>query len=249
MKVRLGFSVAAHLEPEILIIDEVLAVGDYEFQRKCLGKMEDVSKNQGRTVLFVSHNLEAVKDLCPRSILIEKGKVNFEGVTDQVLNMYRNIGQKSNYLDIAMSGIKGKGNKNIQLLEISLSSTLNGMSDLVTHSPLFLKLKFKNNLISNVLKAKVHLRIDNAFNQRILWMSSEANRNFDFSREEMIFKLDRNPLLPGDYVLTVYIHDGAYVADWFPSVLTFSVSTRGDLNKDFVIPTEQTNIYMPYEVI
>src|SRR5690606_1633316 len=94
MKVRLGFAVAAHLEPEILIIDEVLAVGDYEFQRKCLGKMEDVSKNQGRTVLFVSHNLEAVKDLCPRSILIEKGKVNFEGVTDQVLNMYRNIGQK-----------------------------------------------------------------------------------------------------------------------------------------------------------
>ncbi|HAH37111.1 MAG TPA: ABC transporter ATP-binding protein, partial [Algoriphagus sp.] len=59
MKVRLGFSVAAHLDPEILIIDEVLAVGDYEFQKKCLGKMEDVSKNQGRTVLFVSHNLEA----------------------------------------------------------------------------------------------------------------------------------------------------------------------------------------------
>jgi lipopolysaccharide transport system ATP-binding protein len=249
MKVRLGFSVAAHLEPEILIIDEVLAVGDYEFQRKCLGKMEDVSKNQGRTVLFVSHNLEAVKDLCPRSILIEKGKVNYEGVTDQVLNMYRNIGQKSNYLDIAMSGIKGKGNKNIQLLEISLSSTLNSMDDLVTHSPLFLKLKFKNNLISNLLKAKVHIRIDNAFNQRILWMSSEANRNFDFSREEIIFKLDRNPLLPGDYVLTVYIHDGVDVADWFPSVITFSVSSNERLHKEFKIPSDQSNIFVPYEVI
>lgn len=88
MKVRLGFSVAAHLDPEILIIDEVLAVGDYEFQQKCLGKMEDVSKNQGRTVLFVSHNLEAVKNLCPKSLLLTKGKVQFIGSSFDVIDQY-----------------------------------------------------------------------------------------------------------------------------------------------------------------
>src|SRR4030066_1519635 len=71
MYVRLAFAVAAHLEPEILIIDEVLAVGDAEFQKKCLGKMEDVSKSEGRTVLFVSHNLDAVQRLCTNSILLE----------------------------------------------------------------------------------------------------------------------------------------------------------------------------------
>ena len=75
MYVRLAFSVAAHLEPEILIVDEVLAVGDAEFQRKCLGKMQSVARGQGRTVLFVSHNLQAVEHLCPRSIHLESGRV------------------------------------------------------------------------------------------------------------------------------------------------------------------------------
>ena len=71
MYVRLAFAVAAHLEPEILIVDEVLAVGDAEFQKKCLGKMDEVSREQGRTVLFVSHNMEAVLRLCTRGILLE----------------------------------------------------------------------------------------------------------------------------------------------------------------------------------
>ena len=89
MKVRLGFSVAAHLDPEILIIDEVLAVGDFEFQNKCLGKMEDVSKNQGRTVIFVSHNIQAVQSLCTRSIVLESGIIKFNGDTRQALNSYQ----------------------------------------------------------------------------------------------------------------------------------------------------------------
>jgi lipopolysaccharide transport system ATP-binding protein len=88
MKVRLGFSVAAHLDPEILIIDEVLAVGDFEFQKKCLGKMEDVSRNQGRTVLFVSHNLDAVEQLCQKSILLKNGFISSLGNTSDVLTNY-----------------------------------------------------------------------------------------------------------------------------------------------------------------
>ena len=88
MKVRLGFSVAAHLDPEILIIDEVLAVGDFEFQAKCLGKMEDVSKNQGRTVLFVSHSMQAIQALCTSCILLENSRVKFIGSTSEVINKY-----------------------------------------------------------------------------------------------------------------------------------------------------------------
>src|SRR5690606_32532467 len=87
MKVRLGFSVAAHLEPEILIIDEVLAVGDYEFQKKCLGKMEDVA-GQGRTVLFVSHNMVAVKNLCPQAIHLEEGNIIANGETFSIIDKY-----------------------------------------------------------------------------------------------------------------------------------------------------------------
>lgn len=90
MKVRLGFSVAAHLDPEILIIDEVLAVGDFEFQKKCLGKMEDVSRNQGRTVLFVSHNMGAIKNISNRCILLTNGLVSYDGNVDQVIGKYLN---------------------------------------------------------------------------------------------------------------------------------------------------------------
>lgn len=88
MKMRLAFAVAAHLEPEILIIDEVLAVGDAEFQRKCLGKMDEVAK-AGRTVLFVSHNLAAVEGLCSRAILLAGGRVAFEGDVSQAVERYR----------------------------------------------------------------------------------------------------------------------------------------------------------------
>ncbi len=87
MMVRLGFAVAAHLEPEILLVDEVLAVGDAEFQRKCIGKMGEVAK-EGRTVLFVSHNMAAVLSMCPRSVLLGNGHIIREGSTDEVASEY-----------------------------------------------------------------------------------------------------------------------------------------------------------------
>lgn len=87
MYVRLAFAVAAHLEPEILIVDEVLAVGDIQFQKKCLGKMKDVGK-EGRTVLFVSHNMAAVNQLCTKGILMEKGQIYAEGAVENILDQY-----------------------------------------------------------------------------------------------------------------------------------------------------------------
>ena len=88
MYVRLAFAVAAHLEPELLVVDEVLAVGDAEFQRRCLGKMENVARTHGRTVLFVSHNMQAVQSLCDRSILLDEGRLVAEGPTPQVVDQY-----------------------------------------------------------------------------------------------------------------------------------------------------------------
>jgi len=88
MYVRLAFAVAAHLDPEILIVDEVLSVGDAEFQKKAIGKMQDVSIKEGRTVLFVSHNMTSVKSLCTNAILLENGSVSYEGDTDSVIKKY-----------------------------------------------------------------------------------------------------------------------------------------------------------------
>lgn len=94
MYVRLAFSVAAHMEPDILLVDEVLAVGDAEFQKKCLGKMEEVTNKEGRTILFVSHNMAAIQRLCPKTVWLEKGKVKMFGNTEEIVN---------SYLDDAMS--------------------------------------------------------------------------------------------------------------------------------------------------
>ena len=88
MTVRLAFAVAAHLEPDILVVDEVLAVGDAEFQKKAIGKMQDISKGEGRTVLFVSHNMAAVKSLCTRAIVLEHGSTVFKGDTDDAVDFY-----------------------------------------------------------------------------------------------------------------------------------------------------------------
>ena len=88
MKVRLGFAVAAHLEPEILVVDEVLAVGDAEFQKKAIGKMQDVSKGEGRTVLFVSHNMTSIRHLCKNGVLLENGSVKCIGEVNEVVDKY-----------------------------------------------------------------------------------------------------------------------------------------------------------------
>jgi lipopolysaccharide transport system ATP-binding protein len=120
MYVRLAFAVAAHLEPEILIIDEVLAVGDVEFQKKCLGKMGDVA-SQGRTVLFVSHNMTAVRSLCSRALLLEEGRTAAEGEVDQVVNRYLSRGEKAHALTEWSDPAKAPGDQCVRLKSIHVS--------------------------------------------------------------------------------------------------------------------------------
>jgi lipopolysaccharide transport system ATP-binding protein len=110
MQVRLAFSVAAHLQPEVLLVDEVLAVGDAQFQRKSLGRMEEVMK-QGRTILFVSHNMTAIRKLCPRSILLEGGRLVMDGPSEQVLERYLSaFGEEGDVGSISGAALEEKAN-------------------------------------------------------------------------------------------------------------------------------------------
>lgn len=118
MKVRLAFAVAAHLEPEILIIDEVLAVGDAEFQKKCLGKMEDVA-GQGRTILFVSHNMNAVRQLCSKGLFLSQGEVVDSGEINSVIDLYLKKNQSITQTD-SVSFVEDP-EKDFQLLEVSVT--------------------------------------------------------------------------------------------------------------------------------
>lgn len=118
MTVRLGFAVAAHLEPEILVVDEVLAVGDAEFQKKAIGKMKDISKGGGRTVLFVSHNMAAVKSLCKKGVLLENGMVKETGDVDTIVGHYlKGNNEVANHKYWAEPEIKKEG---FELLEIGV---------------------------------------------------------------------------------------------------------------------------------
>ena len=122
MTVRLGFAVAAFLDPEILVVDEVLAVGDAEFQKKAIGKMKDVSQGQGRTVLFVSHNMDSIRNLCTTGVLLEYGSVKLRGEIDQVVNAYvsdnlLSIGDVKHVTDIAKYRISAT-TKEYEILDI-----------------------------------------------------------------------------------------------------------------------------------
>ena len=128
MMVRLGFAIAAHLEPEILVVDEVLAVGDAEFQKKAIGKMQDVSKGQGRTVLFVSHNMAAVRSLCTRGIMLKNGMVDFIGSIPDTLDHYLKDGD-GRQDKIIINNIKWK-KSTITISNIEINQTIESYSQI-----------------------------------------------------------------------------------------------------------------------
>jgi lipopolysaccharide transport system ATP-binding protein len=121
MYVRLAFAVAAFLEPEILIVDEVLAVGDAEFQKKCLGRMKDVSVNDGRTVLFVSHNMAAVKQLCTKGLVLRHGTSVFQGTELEAVNFYQNSSDLSSRFEHQGAMSEAPGNENIRMLKFEVT--------------------------------------------------------------------------------------------------------------------------------
>lgn len=156
MYVRLAFAVAAHLESEILIVDEVLAVGDAEFQKKCLGKMGDVTKGEGRTILFVSHNMTAIKELCNAGILLNQGQLAYSGnILDTIIEYQKNSEIQSKYLhdgpiETAM------GNENIKILEFSAVPAQGQLIDI--ESGISVKLRFMNYKAGINLDATFELR-------------------------------------------------------------------------------------------
>ncbi|HXN63975.1 MAG TPA: ABC transporter ATP-binding protein [Candidatus Acidoferrales bacterium] len=149
MYTRLAFAVAAHLEPEILIVDEVLAVGDASFQKKCLGKMNDVSK-QGRTVLFVSHNMTALRSLCTRAVWLENGKVMENGHTTDVVGSYMRKNTIANPESVWSEG-SAPGDDRIRLRSVRLISRSNSTDQITVHTPLSIEFTYWNTMPGAVL--------------------------------------------------------------------------------------------------
>ncbi len=195
MYVRLAFGVAAHLEPEILIVDEVLAVGDAEFQKKCLGKMKDVS-GQGRTVLFVSHNMAAVKTLCTKGIILKNGKMIFSGTSDAACSKYLESSEQNSLEEISQRKDR-HGSGELIVTDIYFADINNRRAeDLISGEYAKLKIHFKKTVpdkISNVFLG-VTVRNDLEVVQTVL-ASDECGLSFEIDSEEGVFEFELPRLL------------------------------------------------------
>ena len=227
MYLRLAFAVAAHLNTEILIADEVLAVGDIAFQRKCLRKMSEVAR-QGRTVLFVSHNMAAVADLCSRGIVLDGGKLTFDGSAKQAVQLY--IGMMfrtpSHIIDLrsALDRRSPQG-KFLQAIELYT----NHDEPLLKGIPLGgrLKVRVHFNLPSATSAFNVGLGFNNAVGQRVFTAHTVFEPNRDpapvSGPQAMVCEIPSLTLVPGDYVLRVWLDVGNTEADLIDSAARITV--------------------------
>ncbi|MCX6324997.1 MAG: ABC transporter ATP-binding protein, partial [Sphingobacteriales bacterium] len=169
MYVRLAFAVAAHLEPEILVIDEVLAVGDAQFQKKCLGKMEEVSSNDGRTVLFVSHNMGVVSQLCNRGILLSHGELKFSGDIKKVIDNYlRSDDIRNDYK------VEDDSKKKNHIISIEITNA-NGepCSDFSFEESMLMKFRFK--VTEKLMGLQIGIGLEDKFNTRVFTIIKEID--------------------------------------------------------------------------
>lgn len=248
MYVRLAFAVAAHLNPEILIVDEVLAVGDANFQKKCLGKMKQVSTQEGRTVLFVSHNMQALRSLCKKAICIDHGMLVDQGDSKKVITNYLNREQINYFQQEYQDPSTAPGNNFIRIKKVAVDPQfLTDQSVVDTRTPIQINFEFWHGLSSIDL---VNIRIT------IFSLSGECIFDVDSKSIELSSKLIRgNCLIPGNF-----LNDGSYYVSIaftknagqplfsFEACLSFDVEefdeTKNIMNKriGFVTPNFPINI-------
>jgi lipopolysaccharide transport system ATP-binding protein len=224
MYVRLAFAVAAHLESEILIVDEVLAVGDAEFQKKCLSKMGEVSKGDGRTVLFVSHNMSAVQKLCNTGILMTKGGIEYVGRTGDVIDHYLQLQAFNKVLNV--TDVKGTGNKSVVIEKISMIDS-SGKTK-VTFSPnekIFLEFHIKSNV--NILQNSssfLDVGFNNHRDERVAWISSSIYSDLiDIKNGKVTFVIEQFNLVPGEYNLNYMLVVNGSTSEWKQNVCYFEI--------------------------
>jgi len=250
MYVRLAFGVAAHLEPEILIVDEVLAVGDAEFQKKALGKMKDVSGKEGRTVLFVSHNMAAVQNLCQKIIFMENGMVKDIGDTDKIIQSYLTSKINNNHTLSTITKRSGNGLLKFTDGRIVANDTNTEMSVVESFKDIRVDLQFKAAKSLEFSHARIDIGINNLLGDRVAWLSSETiGFKPDLSKGYISFLVRSLPLAPGDYTCTLYCEINNVVADWVADVLSFSVAEKDYYNTGKTVPPKQGNILLDYKVI
>jgi lipopolysaccharide transport system ATP-binding protein len=228
MYMRLAFSVAAHLEPEILIVDEVLAVGDMVFQQKCLGKMNEVGRS-GRTVLFVSHNMAAVESLCGQGIVMNQGRVEFDGKQNDAVRFYSHSGKTSRLLGQYQEDNLPHVSRNKPFRLVSAKMTSDGKECggcFAIGAPLEFTVEIEAN--SEVQLPQVDIGINNNRGLRITTLNTDCDltRMAPAMREKknrVVCKVDNMNLMPGDYTVTLCLLESGHSFDIVKDAVHFTV--------------------------
>ena len=227
MRVRLAFAVAAHLEPEVLIIDEVLAVGDAEFQKRCLGKMSDVT-GAGRTVLFVSHDMAAVRALCGRVLWLEAGHVAEAGAPDAVIGRYLSSGTDS--VDTSVRDRidrQGDGALRFTHLRILAGDPLSDDLQATTGERFGLALAYSASPSAPPTDVRIAALFDDLRGNHV-FVADTRLQNANFSRlppeGELVCEVPRLPLAAGRYRIRIWATVGGEVADHVENAATFAVA-------------------------
>ena len=221
MYVRLAFAVAAHLESEILIVDEVLAVGDAEFQKKCLGKMGEVSKGEGRTVLFVSHNMGSIAQLCARSILLKNGILDNYDSTDKVIQLYLNENEnKSNLVSNQSLVSNGFAHAQIQSIEQIPKTTFRHDESFIIAIKLYIPFYHQD--------LELALRLVDFSNRPVFTIHENIGTKTNSGIYEYKLTLPGNFITPNSYSWVMCInHPGTAIYDLHENVLSFAVEETG----------------------
>jgi lipopolysaccharide transport system ATP-binding protein len=255
MMVRMGFAVAAFLEPEILVVDEVLAVGDAEFQKKAIGKMQDVSRKEGRTVLFVSHNMAAIKTLCNSTLLLNKGMISKKGTPDEVVANYLQTSNDSSTIPIAQRTNR-KGAGQIKFEQITITDSQGSNLDYVTTGDeikFCIKFSQKNPklIISTPLEIGIVIRdeFDSVVTTLASFFTDESPVGLDRD-SEVICSVPRIPLLAGQYYIDLWCAISSEQQDFIANSMTLRVEEgnffksshtwrpRGDRHGFIVVPQQ-----------
>jgi lipopolysaccharide transport system ATP-binding protein len=246
MYVRLAFAVAAHLDPDILIVDEVLAVGDAAFQKKCLGKMRDVSKS-GRTLFFVSHNLAAIQNLCDKCIYLKNGMLMSFGASENVLPDYLKASLEASRVNVAERSDRG-GDGRIRFRDFNLIDK-NEHTLMAAHSGAAVNFEIEIEAFRDVSDLVISTGIDDNMGQRIAHFSNETT-NQPISLKKGIHKItisfDRFPLKSGNYTFSLFASERGEIADWVQDAGSFLVEA-GDYYRTGRLPPEgQGNIFIDH---
>jgi lipopolysaccharide transport system ATP-binding protein len=245
MYVRLAFAVAAHLQPEILIIDEVLAVGDAAFQAKCLGKMGTVAK-EGRTVLFVSHNMAAILKLCPRSLLLDKGTQIIDTDSQTAVAAYLRLVHQISSSPLTSRSDR-KGNQRLKFTNYQLTDK-SGQVLISAQSGQDVVMAFDYESKGNSPLQNVHIAIGvhDIYDDNLFHLSTSVGGS-DFStlppKGRILCRLPRLPLQPGRYTYNLYSSIGGEIADWIQNVGLINVEA-GDFYGSGKLPPPQQGSFL-----